>query len=49
MVKGDNSAKYPDFKNVLDAFKRNDIFKFQLVTAPEDVPQGTDLYKERNK
>lgn len=46
MIKGDNNAKYPNFKNVLAAFKRNEIFKFQLITAPEDVPQGTDLYKE---
>lgn len=49
LVKGDNSAKYPDFKNVLGSFKRNDIFKFQLITAPEDVPEGTDLYKEHHK
>ncbi len=49
LIKGDNSAKYPEFKNVLSAFKRNDIFKFQLVTAAEDVPIGTELYKERHK
>ena len=48
MIKGDNNAKYPFFKNVLDAFKRNEIFKFQLVTAPEDAPPGTDLYKVRH-
>ena len=49
LVKGDNSSKYPDFKNVLSAFKRNDIYKFQLITAAEDVPPGTELYKERHK
>ena len=49
LIRGDNSAKYPVFKNVLDAFKRNDIYKFQLVTSPEDAPAGTDLYKVRNK
>lgn len=49
LIKGDNAAKYPDFKNVLTAFKKNDIFKFQLVTSPEDVPVGTDLYRSRNK
>jgi biopolymer transport protein ExbD len=48
MVKGDNSAKYPDFKRVLEAFKRNDIYKFQLITSPEAAPPGTDLYKTRN-
>jgi biopolymer transport protein ExbD len=48
LIKGDNSAKYPAFKNVLAAFKKNDIFKFQLVTSPEDAPAGTDLYRTRN-
>lgn len=49
MIKGDNAAKYPQFKNVLDAFKKNDIFKFQLVTAPEEAPIGSDLYKQRER
>lgn len=48
LIKADNNAKYPQFKNVLDAFKRNDIYKFQLVTSPEDAPVGTDLYKTRS-
>jgi biopolymer transport protein ExbD len=47
MIKGDNNAKYPQFKEILNSFKRNDIYKFQLVTAVEDVPPGTELYKER--
>lgn len=45
MVKGDNEAKYPSFKGVIDAFKKNEIFKFQMITDPENVPPGTDLYK----
>jgi len=49
LIKGDNSAKYPDFKRVLEAFKRNEQFKFQLVTSPEDAPVGTPLYQTRNK
>lgn len=49
MVKGDSKAKYPAFKNVLSAFKRNEIFKFKLVTAAEDAPEGSELWKERNK
>jgi biopolymer transport protein ExbD len=49
LIKGDNNSKYPVFKNVLSAFKRNEEFKFKLITSPEDVPAGTDLYKERNK
>jgi biopolymer transport protein ExbD len=48
LIKGDNAALYPDFKNVLEAFKKNDIYKFQLVTSPEDAPVGSALYKTRN-
>lgn len=47
MIRGDNNAAYPDFKGIMEAFKRNDIFKFQLVTSPQDAPAGTDLYKKR--
>lgn len=47
MIKGDNQSKYPHFKQVLEAFKKNDIFKFQLVTTPEDAPVGSDLYRKR--
>jgi biopolymer transport protein ExbD len=46
ILKGDNVAKYPVFKNILTAFKKNDQFKFQMVTNQANVPAGTDLYKE---
>jgi len=46
LLKGDNLAKYPSFKNVLTAFKKNKLFKFQMVTNPESVPQGSDLWKK---
>lgn len=46
ILKGDNASKYPQFKNVIDAFKKNDQFKFQMVTNPEGVPTGTDLWKK---
>jgi hypothetical protein len=45
ILKGDNVAKYPVFKNILTAFKKNDQFKFQMVTNPVSVPSGTELYK----
>ena len=48
LVKGDNEAKYPSFKGVLDAFKRNDELKFQMITDPEGVPSGTDMFKTLN-
>jgi biopolymer transport protein ExbD len=49
LVKGDNNSKYPVFKNVIEGFKKNDVYKYNLITAPEDAPAGTELYKERHK
>ena len=46
LLKGDNLAKYPAFKSVIDAFKKNDFLKFQLITNPENAPVGTDLWKK---
>ncbi len=46
LLKGDNLTKYPYFKNVLTAFKKNDLLKFQMVTNAESVPEGTALYKQ---
>jgi biopolymer transport protein ExbD len=44
LIKGDNAALYPAFKNIKDAFKKNEIFKFRIVTNGEAVPVGTELY-----
>jgi biopolymer transport protein ExbD len=44
LVKGDNEALYPIFKNVKQAFKKNEIFKFRIVTNSEPVPVGSELY-----
>jgi biopolymer transport protein ExbD len=51
LIKGDNEAKYPAFKQVLNAFKKNEIFKFQMITALEDVPTGSelDIIRKREK
>ena len=49
MVKGDNNSKYPVFKNVIAALKANDEYKYNLITALEDAPAGTELYKERHR
>jgi biopolymer transport protein ExbD len=46
LLKGDNLAKYPAFKSIIDAFKKNDFLKFQMVTNPESAPVGTDLWKQ---
>jgi biopolymer transport protein ExbD len=51
LIKGDNEAKYPAFKQVLNAFKKNEIFKFQMITALEDAPAGSelDIIRKREK
>jgi len=46
LIKGDNSAQYPAFKGVIDAFKKNEIFKYQLITNPESIPEGSELQKK---
>ncbi len=48
MIKGDNNSSYPSFKGVIDAFRTNEVFRFQLVTDPKSVPAGTDYYREIN-
>ena len=48
-LKGDNASKYPAFKSVIDAFKKNDILKFQMITNPESVPVGSELWKSAMK
>jgi biopolymer transport protein ExbD len=47
MIKGDNNAKYPEFKGVIDALRANEIFKYKLVTDPRGVPVGSELYKSQ--
>lgn len=44
LIKGDNLAKYPAFKNIKYALKKNEILKFRLVTNSETVPLGSELY-----
>jgi biopolymer transport protein ExbD len=48
-IKADNDTKYPAYKNILNAFKKNDQNKFLLITAPEDAPSGTPLFISRQK
>jgi biopolymer transport protein ExbD len=49
LIKGDNNSSYPSFKGVIDAFRLNQVFRFQLVTDPRSVPPGTELYKNPKK
>lgn len=46
ILKGDNLAKFPQFKNVIAALTENGILKFQMVTNPEAVPVGSELWKK---
>ncbi len=49
LIKGDNVSKYPAFEAIIDALKKNDEQKYNLVTMPEGAPEGTELWMERNK
>jgi len=43
LIKGDQQSKYPAFEAVVSALKRNEEFKYNLVTSLEDVPKGSAL------
>jgi len=45
LIKGDQKSKYPTFEAVVAALKRNEEFKYNLVTALDDVPAGSELDK----
>jgi hypothetical protein len=44
MVKGDNVSKYATFEAVINALKKNNELKYNLITAQEGAPVGTELY-----
>lgn len=43
LIKGDGLSKYPAFEAVIAALKRNEEFKYNLVTALDDVPGGSEF------
>ncbi|RYF95134.1 MAG: biopolymer transporter ExbD, partial [Chitinophagaceae bacterium] len=47
LIKGDNKSKYPTFEAVINAMRKNEEFKYNLITAQEGAPEGTDLYRTR--
>ena len=49
LIKGDNDALYPKFKNIKEAFKKNEIYKFQIVTNGTPAPAGSELYISQRK
>jgi len=46
LIKGDNDSKYPTFKMVINAMRKNEEFKYQLVTTPEEAPKGTEYFNK---
>ena len=44
VIKGDNLAKYPYFKNIKYALKKNSILKFKIATNSETIPRDSELY-----
>jgi biopolymer transport protein ExbD len=49
LLKGDMDALYPQFKNIKAALKKNDFYKFRIVTNGEVAPTGSELYKNNKK
>lgn len=51
LIKGDGASKYPTFEAIVSALKKNEEFKYNLVTALDDVPPGSefDKYNKRVK
>lgn len=45
LIKGDSKSKYPTFEAVVSALKKNDEFKYNLVTSLENAPTGSALDK----
>jgi biopolymer transport protein ExbD len=49
LIKGDNLALYPAFRSIKYALKKNDIFKFRIVTNSETIPVGSELYNKKGQ
>ena len=47
LVKGDNTSKYPAFEAVINALKKNEEFKYFLITGQEGAPSGSELESMR--
>ena len=47
LIKGDGGSKYPAFEAVIDALKKNDEYKYNLVTSLEDAPSNSEFAKEK--
>lgn len=48
-IKGDNNAKYPSFEAVIAALRKNEEFKYNLITSQEGAPEGSELARIRRE
>ncbi len=46
LIKGDNSSKYTTFRGVIEDFKKNEVYKYNLVTNAADIPEGSELWRK---
>lgn len=42
MIKGDQGSLYPTFEAVISALKKNDVYKYNLITSLDQAPTGSD-------
>jgi len=49
LIKGDGNSKYPAFEAVIEALKKNEEFKYSLVTSLDDIPAGSALDLEQKR
>ncbi len=47
LIKGDNNSKFPAFEAVVNALRKNDEYKYFLITAQEGAPAGSELSEIR--
>ncbi len=49
LIKADGDTKYPTFGKVIDAFEKNDQYKYNLITNSRAIPEGTPFYEDNLK
>ena len=49
MIKGDEKSKFPTFEGVVNALRKNEEYKYFLVTSQEQAPAGTEMYNAQQR
>jgi biopolymer transport protein ExbD len=47
LIKGDAQSKYPVFEAVMNALKKNEEYKYYLISSLEGAPAGSELDKTK--